>query len=234
MRTAPLLDSAMPSPSPRPEYASARRSLPREPRQDGPARGRGRRCPCASHVRNDDVSRDGHALLAGAGGGGTASTMTCARIPERRAARRRFHQRTPLPARHAGVARWSASPRSSWKPCSRSSRRTGRLEVLSLALQDQTRRPAHKAPSPARGRVPRGQPPGAQHPAGLGASKGKGVGEVRKAKDDGRLPMEHHNTRIVVFGRDATQARALAEAIVRRPSTTSCTSPERSTRSGRR
>src|SRR5262249_24566470 len=44
---------------------------------------------------------------------------------------------------------------------------------------------------------------------------GKDVGEVRKAKDDGRLPMENHNTRIVVFGRDAAQARALAEAIVR-------------------
>ena len=44
---------------------------------------------------------------------------------------------------------------------------------------------------------------------------GKDVGEVRKAKDDGRLPMEDHNTRIVVFGRDAAQARALAEAIVR-------------------
>lgn len=44
---------------------------------------------------------------------------------------------------------------------------------------------------------------------------GKDTGEVRKAKDDGRLPMEDHNTRIVVFGRDAAQARALAEAIVR-------------------
>ena len=38
---------------------------------------------------------------------------------------------------------------------------------------------------------------------------------MRKAKDDGRLPMEDHNTRIVVFGRDAAQARALAEAIAR-------------------
>jgi rhodanese-related sulfurtransferase len=44
---------------------------------------------------------------------------------------------------------------------------------------------------------------------------GKDVGEVRKAKDDGRLPMEDHNTRIVVFGRDAAQARGLAEAIAR-------------------
>lgn len=42
---------------------------------------------------------------------------------------------------------------------------------------------------------------------------GKDLGEVRRAKDDGRLPMEDHNTRIVVFGRDAGQARALAEAI---------------------
>jgi rhodanese-related sulfurtransferase len=43
--------------------------------------------------------------------------------------------------------------------------------------------------------------------------QGKDVGEVKAAKDDGRLPMEDHNTRIVVFGRDAQQARAVAEAI---------------------
>ena len=50
----------------------------------------------------------------------------------------------------------------------------------------------------------------------LGAVQpGKDVGEVRKAKDDGRLPMEDHNTRIVIFGRDAAQARALAEAVIR-------------------
>lgn len=42
---------------------------------------------------------------------------------------------------------------------------------------------------------------------------GKDVGEVKAAKDDGRLPMEDHNTRIVVFGRDGEQARAVAEAI---------------------
>ena len=45
--------------------------------------------------------------------------------------------------------------------------------------------------------------------------EGKDVGEVKAAKDDGRLPMEAHNTRIVVFGRDAEQARAVAEAIAR-------------------
>jgi rhodanese-related sulfurtransferase len=43
----------------------------------------------------------------------------------------------------------------------------------------------------------------------------KDQGEVRAAKDDGRLPMEDHNTRIVVFGADSTQARAVARAIAR-------------------
>lgn len=46
-----------------------------------------------------------------------------------------------------------------------------------------------------------------------GVRPGKDGGEVRKAKDDGRLPMEDHNTRIVVFGRDGAQA--VAEAIAR-------------------
>ena len=39
--------------------------------------------------------------------------------------------------------------------------------------------------------------------------------EVVKAKDDGRLPMEDHNTRIIVFGKDATEARAAAEEIAK-------------------
>lgn len=37
--------------------------------------------------------------------------------------------------------------------------------------------------------------------------------EVKAAKDDGRLPMEDHNTRIIVFGADAESARAVAESI---------------------
>jgi rhodanese-related sulfurtransferase len=41
------------------------------------------------------------------------------------------------------------------------------------------------------------------------------VGEVKRAKDDGRLPMEDHNTRIIVVGRDAAQARYVAEALAR-------------------
>jgi rhodanese-related sulfurtransferase len=41
----------------------------------------------------------------------------------------------------------------------------------------------------------------------------KDVGEVKAAKDDGRLPMEDPNTRIVVLGQDGAQAKAVAEAI---------------------
>jgi rhodanese-related sulfurtransferase len=48
-----------------------------------------------------------------------------------------------------------------------------------------------------------------------GVKPGKDVGEVKKAKDDGRLPMADHNTRIIVFGRDGAQARAVAEVIAR-------------------
>ncbi|HXH14458.1 MAG TPA: rhodanese-like domain-containing protein [Alphaproteobacteria bacterium] len=41
------------------------------------------------------------------------------------------------------------------------------------------------------------------------------LAEVKKAKDDGRLPMEDHNTRVIVFGGDGGQARAVAEAIAK-------------------
>lgn len=45
--------------------------------------------------------------------------------------------------------------------------------------------------------------------------EGKDVGEVRRAKDDGRLPMEDHNTRILVFGADVSAARYVAQALTR-------------------
>lgn len=48
-----------------------------------------------------------------------------------------------------------------------------------------------------------------------GVLPGKDVGEVKAAKDDGRLPMEDHNTRIIVFGSTGEHARALAEALTR-------------------
>jgi len=43
--------------------------------------------------------------------------------------------------------------------------------------------------------------------------EGKDVGEVKRAKDDGRLPMEDHNTRLIVVGQDAEDARYVAEAL---------------------
>jgi rhodanese-related sulfurtransferase len=45
--------------------------------------------------------------------------------------------------------------------------------------------------------------------------EGKDVGEVKRAKDDGRLPMEDHNTRLIVVGADAEAARYVAEALAR-------------------
>ena len=47
------------------------------------------------------------------------------------------------------------------------------------------------------------------------AARNVAVADVKKAKDDGRLPMEDHNTRIIVFGRDGAQARAVTEAIAK-------------------
>lgn len=44
---------------------------------------------------------------------------------------------------------------------------------------------------------------------------GKDVGEVKRAKDDGRLTMEDHNTRLIVVGADAAAARHVAEALAR-------------------
>jgi len=45
--------------------------------------------------------------------------------------------------------------------------------------------------------------------------QGKDVGELKKAKDDNRLPNTDHNTRIVVFGSSADDARFVAEQIAR-------------------
>jgi rhodanese-related sulfurtransferase len=56
---------------------------------------------------------------------------------------------------------------------------------------------------------------GARSLPATGLRPGKDAGEVKTAKDDGRLPMEDHNTRIVVFGRDGAQARLVAEALVK-------------------
>jgi hypothetical protein len=44
---------------------------------------------------------------------------------------------------------------------------------------------------------------------------GKDVGEVKRAKDDGRLPMEDHNTRLIVVGSSAEEARHVARALAR-------------------
>ena len=57
--------------------------------------------------------------------------------------------------------------------------------------------------------------PNARHIARSGVLEGKDVGEVRRAKDDGRLPMNDHSTRIIVIGSNAADARYAAEALAR-------------------
>lgn len=44
---------------------------------------------------------------------------------------------------------------------------------------------------------------------------GKDVGEILAAKNDGRLPMEDHNTRIIVYGTNSDDARFVAEQIAK-------------------
>jgi rhodanese-related sulfurtransferase len=58
------------------------------------------------------------------------------------------------------------------------------------------------------------RPSGAAGPRLRGA-KSIPLSETTAAKDDGRLPMTDHNTRILVVGDSAEQARAVAEAIVK-------------------
>jgi len=57
--------------------------------------------------------------------------------------------------------------------------------------------------------------PGAKNLPRSGVLPGKDVVEVRAAKDDGRLPVRDHNTRLIVFGADGAQARAVADALAR-------------------
>lgn len=57
--------------------------------------------------------------------------------------------------------------------------------------------------------------PGAVNLPLSGVKPGKNAGEIKKAKNDGRLPVKDHNTRIIVFGRDGRQARALVEALAK-------------------
>jgi prepilin-type processing-associated H-X9-DG protein len=49
----------------------------------------------------------------------------------------------------------------------------------------------------------------------LANAKSISLRDAAKAKDDGRLPMHDHNTRIFVVGETGAQARAVAESIVR-------------------
>ena len=97
--------------------------------------------------------------------------------PGRGAAGRGLHRRAPLPAR-----------RPVWRALG------GVMEIEPEGVRTCARATAPRSgstPGAARGRSP--------------AEPARRPGQTRggRAKDDGRLPMDDHNTRIVVFGRDA-------------------------------
>lgn len=59
----------------------------------------------------------------------------------------------------------------------------------------------------------RGSLPGARNIPASGLRPGKDQGVMKEAKDDGRLPMDDHNARVIVFGDGGAAARAVADAI---------------------
>lgn len=58
-----------------------------------------------------------------------------------------------------------------------------------------------------------GTVPQARNIAPSGLRPGKDQGVMKEAKDDRRLPMEDHNARIIVFGSNPRDSRAVADAI---------------------
>ena len=114
-----------------------------------------------------------------------------------RVARGRLHERPYLPA---GLPFWRAAGRSA-----RSS------SMASATSSETTVCRGHRHPGrrhiSARVGWARAQP-GAQS-----RHRQKDTGEVKRAKDDGRLPMDDHGTRIIVVGDDAASARFVAQAL---------------------
>ncbi|MDR0552243.1 MAG: rhodanese-like domain-containing protein [Spirochaetaceae bacterium] len=60
-----------------------------------------------------------------------------------------------------------------------------------------------------------GSLPGARNIPASELKSGKDQGVILEAKNDGRLPVEDHNTRLIVFGANGAQAQTLAEAIAK-------------------
>ena len=58
-----------------------------------------------------------------------------------------------------------------------------------------------------------GSLPGARNIPRTAVLEGRDLGEIRRAKDDGRLPMQDHNTRLIVVGRTTGDARFVAQAL---------------------
>jgi rhodanese-related sulfurtransferase len=98
-----------------------------------------------------------------------------------------------------------------WRALAGSAMQT-ELSALRYIRTDPTARwvDAREPPAFAAGSIP-----GARNIPASGLRPGKDQGVMKEAKDDGRLPMNDHNTRIIVVGADGKDARAVADAIAR-------------------
>jgi hypothetical protein len=91
--------TSRPSPSPTCSACAPGRPLPPRSQQALPADGPARASSGAPHHRHDDVPRDGHPVLAGAGGGGDeAIRVNCARGRDPQPAIHPLTRQVPSPA----------------------------------------------------------------------------------------------------------------------------------------
>lgn len=96
-----------------------------------------------------------------------------------------------------------------WRTLSGEAMQTG-LAALPYIARDQT---AVWIDARAAAAFTAGSLPGARNIPADGLRPGKDQGVMKQAKDDGRLPMDDHNSRILVFGASEQEARAVADAI---------------------
>jgi rhodanese-related sulfurtransferase len=113
-----------------------------------------------------------------------------------------------LAAGHANVRRYQLGA-PSWRALSGEAMQT-ELTALPYVARDKTAVWIDAREQAAFGA---GTLPGARNIPPSGLRSGKDQGVIKQAKDDGRLPMDDHNTRIIVFGSSPADARAVANAI---------------------
>ena len=113
-----------------------------------------------------------------------------------------------LAAGHTSVRRYQLGA-PSWRALSRTAMQT-ELPALPYIAKDKT---AVWVDARAPSEFAKGGVRGAKNIPAQQLSPRKDQGVMQAAKDDGRLPMDDHNTRIIVFGASSDDAKAVANAI---------------------